>query len=398
MKIFYAIGDPGLKLNRKAPIGNIVHIISMIESFRKLGCEVISLIAGENAEEKKSTTIYKIIERFMVRPLSFILRDSYKILYNYKFYKFYKNHLKKTAPDLIYERNCFFHFGCSMLAKNLRIPYIMEINSPPEAVKFHKPSYLLSWVIGPIQKWAAKNADAIIVISSPLHNYFINKGITPEKIYVLPNGVDCELFDHEKVKSNIRAKYNLGEKIVVGYVGSTNKYQRLDFLIETAKRVVKDVKNIHFLVVGPIRDKRSIDKLLKRGNMSKYFTFIGGVPHEEMPQYISAIDIGIQIHSNSYRSPIKIFAYGAMGKAVIAPNFEAIREISLHEENILLFKNLDAEDFANCIIRLAEDPELRKRLGNNLKEHICKNHTWQKNAERVLQIYDKIAKEYENDK
>jgi glycosyltransferase involved in cell wall biosynthesis len=81
-----------------------------------------------------------------------------------------------------------------------------------------------------------------------------------------------------------------------------------------------------------------------------------------------------------------------MGKAVVAPDFEPIKEVCQHGENILLFKPLNAKDFANSIIRLAKDPSLRKYLGNNLRRCISKDHTWRKNAERALEIYETIRK------
>lgn len=395
MKILYVVGDPGLNLDRDTPIGNTVHILSTIKAFRNLGCEVIPFIAGENIKEKKSDTSYARIKKVLPLPLVSVFRDSYKILYNFKFYKSYKKCFKKIAPDLIYERYCHLHFGCSLITKRLKIPYILEINSPPKAMKSHGPTYFI-WLVGIIQKWVAKSADAIIVVSNFLRAYLIERGISVDKIYVLPNGVDCELFNPKNVKSNVRDRYNLNKETIVGYVGSTSKNQRLDFLVESARKIVKTIKNIHFLIVGPFKDIDSFEKLIKKKQLTRYFTLTGGVPYKKVPEYILAMDICVQIQSSPHTSPIKILAYGAMGKAVVSPDFEPVREMLRHEKRALLFKPLDVDDFANSILCFAKDPSLRRRLGDNLKRHISKNYTWTKNAEKILKIYETISRERGN--
>jgi len=389
VKILYVVGNPGLKLDKESPGGNTVHILSTIKAFRQLGCEVTFLIAGEKAQEKKADASYAKIKKVLPLSAAFFFKNIYKTVYSFKFYEFYKKYFENVSPDLIYERYCHFHFGCSLIAKRLKLPYIVEINSPPEAMRLHGPAPIVP-LVRLIEKWVAKSADAIIVVSNSLRFYLSRIGISPEKIYVLANAVDCELFNPGNVKKNIRDRYNLNGKIIVGYVGSTSKNQRLDFLVETAQRVVKIIKNIHFLLICPFKDIEVFKKMLENKNMTKYFTLTGGVPHEEVPEYISAMDICVHVHSNPHGSPIKIFAYGAMGKAVVAPDFEPVKEVSQHEESILLFKPLNVKDFANSIARLARDPSLRKSLGDNLRRHISKNHTWQKNAERILKIYETI--------
>ncbi len=395
MKILYVVGDPGLNLDRDAPVGNTVHILSTIKAFRNLGCEVTPFIAGENIKEKKSDTSYARIKKILTLPLVSVFRDSCKILYNFQFYKSYKKYFEKIAPDLIYERYCHLHFGCSLIAKRLKIPYILEINSPPKAMKSHGPTYFI-WLVGIIQKWVAKSADAIIVVSNFLRACLIERGISMDKIYVLPNGVDRELFNPKNVKSNVRVRYNLKKETIVGYVGSTSKNQRLDFLVESARKIVETIKNIHFLIVGPFTDIDSFEELIKKKQLTRYFTLTGGVPYAKVPGYILAMDICVQVHSNPHGSPIKIFAYGAMGKAVVAPNFEPIKEVCRHGENILLFESLNTEDFANTIIRFAKDSSLRRRLGDNLKRHISKNYTWTKNAEKILKVYETMSRERGN--
>ena len=88
---------------------------------------------------------------------------------------------------------------------------------------------------------------------------------------------------------------------------------------------------------------------------------------------------------------MKILEYGVMGKAVVAPDLENIREVLSHGETALLFELDNISALAQAIQQLVRDFQLRTQLGDSLRKHILANHTWTRNAERILEIYHQIT-------
>jgi glycosyltransferase involved in cell wall biosynthesis len=81
---------------------------------------------------------------------------------------------------------------------------------------------------------------------------------------------------------------------------------------------------------------------------------------------------------------MKLFEYMALGKAVVVPDQPNLREIVHDGENGLCFPVGDYTAFAECVLRLAQDDALRKRMGQGALRTMDENgHFWRCNAERV---------------
>jgi len=150
----------------------------------------------------------------------------------------------------------------------------------------------------------------------------------------------------------VREKYELVDKKVVVYVGEMSEWHGADMLLDIAERLKEGVK---FLLLGKQLEKLRGDAEA-RGVADK-FVFVGFVRHEEMPEFISAADVGIAPYKPSeemkkhgfYFSPIKIFEYMACGKAIVVSDLEIIRDVVLENKCGLLVKPRDVEDFAALI-------------------------------------------------
>jgi len=317
-----------------------------------------------------------------------VLKDLYKIFYNFQFYLKYLPLFKREKPDFIYERWSAFHFMTAFFAKRMRIPYILEVNAPPVDIRWFTKTYFLP-LITFIQKKLVEKADAVIVVSNYIKQYFINKGLPPEKIFVLPNAVDIDIFNEKRCNRDIRSEYGLPKDvIVIGFVGSMKKYHGVKVLIEASIKVVEKRKNVHFLLVGSFNENNNYTEFLKTRKMTNFFTITGGVPFIDVPEYISAMDICVVPQADIYMSPIKIFEYGAMGKPVIAPRIGPVEEVINDGKEGLLITPGHPDELAKKILTLISNPQLEKKIGRNLKKEVYTYHTWRKNALKVIEIYN----------
>jgi glycosyltransferase involved in cell wall biosynthesis len=103
--------------------------------------------------------------------------------------------------------------------------------------------------------------------------------------------------------------------------------------------------------------------------------------------YISSFDIALQPEVTAYASPLKLFEYMALGRAIIAPDAPNIREILTHEVDALLFEPNNPDSLSAAIRRLAGDGGLRAQLGAAAADKIRREDiSWARNARRVISL------------
>jgi glycosyltransferase involved in cell wall biosynthesis len=121
--------------------------------------------------------------------------------------------------------------------------------------------------------------------------------------------------------------------------------------------------------------------------------FTGAVRHDRVPPLLDACDILVAPHipladgSDFFGSPTKIFEYLAMGKAIVASRLGQIGEVLVDQETALLVEPGNVAELAAAMRKLVDSESLRMRLGANARAVAERKHTWQQNAQRVLDAY-----------
>ena len=181
-----------------------------------------------------------------------------------------------------------------------------------------------------------------------------------------------------------------GEKHII-QVGFVRDWHGLDHIVGLLKSE-PTLKSARFLVIG---DGPACEGLRARAvelGVADRLIITGVVPHERLPEYVSAIDIALQPAVTPYASPLKLFEYMALGRAIVAPDTENIREILEHEVDSLIFPAGNVAALADAIRRLSLDDALRARLGAAAAAKIVdRGLTWQRNAERVAGLIEELS-------
>ena len=387
--ILYVWADPRARIDRSVFTGSSSHVFNLLKALRESGHQVTSVLPGEGTHERKAKASFGYVKNMTPSVVSTWLRDAYEIYHDVHFAKTYKNLFQDRKYDFIYERLSYFHQSCSKLAESINLPYIIEIHSTIQARNMFENTAHFSLLAKRIQDNVMKKANAIIVVSESLRKIYIQQGIPSNKIKVVPNGVDERHFDPAKVNGErIRRKYGLEGKTVIGLVSSMNKCHGIDLLIEAMEKVVQEFSNVRLLLVGPYENYGHSKKISK--NQKGFLITTGAIPYIEISQYIAAMDICVLSSIAISGSPIKIFEYGAMGKPLIAPDYPAIRELLLQNEPAILYRPDNIESLAESILQLIQNHELALKFGEQLRIHILKEHTWRRNAERILDIFEEI--------
>lgn len=190
-----------------------------------------------------------------------------------------------------------------------------------------------------------QHADEVIVISESLREYLILKGITAEKITVLPNGVDSEVLSPLEKSDDIIERYQLDNSIVLGFIGSITNYEGIELIIDTVQSLNnsgKYKKRFKLLVVGDGQHRATLQRKVLDQNLSEDIVFTGKVPFETVKDYYSVIDIAPFPRQDKLVcqlvTPIKTYEAMAMGKRVIVSDVNALKEMVIDQVNGVYFK------------------------------------------------------------
>jgi len=95
-------------------------------------------------------------------------------------------------------------------------------------------------------------------------------------------------------------------------------------------------------------------------------------------------------------SPLKIYEYGACGKAIVTSRLPGLEFIEQYETGVLVQPD-NAEELAAAIIKLLREPELRRQMGENGRKYVVKNHSWESVAKRVAEVCEQTLHEHEKE-
>lgn len=367
-----------------------VHIASIINSFKKLGHEVIVVSppgvdplqsAGSNPYGKGKTAVGKFL-KMLSRSLPQFLFEMLELAYNFRNEKAIEEILSSKKVDFIYERHSFFSYAASKLSQKYQIPHVIEINELAGDQRIRKQCFVS--LARRIDHQILNNARGIIVVSSYLKEKIESIGISPEKVIVIPNAVTPEMF--KDISCDAALKKTIAgnaDTVVIGFIGWFVHWHNLEMLIDVFGGL-SEKHNIKLLLIGDGVLKEKLKKQCAGLNIENKVVFPGAVEHSQIPRYIGIMDIAVIPDSNEYRSPIKMFEYMAMAKPVLAPNTEPIESVIKDNSNGKIFLRNDAGSFYKSMEELIKDKSARLLLGEQARKTILENYTWEKNAVKVL--------------
>jgi glycosyltransferase involved in cell wall biosynthesis len=362
-----------------------VHIYEMVNAFRQLGHEVkiVSIVREGHIKEKESESW---ISRFAARlpPMGYELLE---IFYNlYGFLRLIKEVIR-FHPDLIYERYSLYNVAGILVSKFYEIPLLLEVNSPLYLEKEKYGNLAFRSLARIFERWICSNSYKTVVVSTPLKNILRSIGVPGDHMVVIPNGINPGLFNRDQIKTDIRNQLGLDNKIVLGFVGWFRKWHGLEDLLRIYVDYGMKEKNIHLLLIGDGPAYKDLELFARQNEiMGTGVTFTGNLKREKVPEYIASFDLAIQPDVTDYASPIKVFEYMAMGKGVIAPDKENIKEI-VKSDYPGLFEAGDWKDMARTILKYAQSKEKTRELGEQAKNILNEEkYFWVDNARKTLAL------------
>jgi colanic acid biosynthesis glycosyl transferase WcaI len=281
-----------------------------------------------------------------------------------------------------------------------QIPFVFEVRDLwPEsltAVGVGDENSLLHRTLAKIAGFLYQKADRIVVVTPAFREHLIRHWRVPEeKIAVVENGVETDLFSPQSEASNqaIRRHLNAEEKFLVCYIGTMGNAHGLETLLDAAATLQHDQPNVLFLLIGEGAEKERIKSLAQSCNLANIL-FLDQQPREKIPAFISASDASLVLLKKTevFKTviPTKMLEFMSCARSVILGVDGQAREIVEAAGAGLIIEPENSEALAQAIQSLAAQPDLRAKLGQKGREYILRNFSRARTAEKYIDVLERL--------
>jgi len=277
-----------------------------------------------------------------------------------------------------------------LVSKVLNIQYAIVLHGTifSSAIKQRRKRYFV--------KKTLKNADGIICANSYTAGFVSNDLKNKEKVHIVNPGVDIEAKSEDKELriQEIRNKYNLENKYVLLSVGRLVKRKGFDNVLRSLPGVINKVPNLIYAVIGSGEDKERLMALVKETKMNEQVIFLDTVDDDDKQAWYSICDCFImpsRVIGEDYEGfGIVYLEANLAGKPVIAGKSGGIQDAVKDGLNGLLVDPENVDEICETIVKLAQDKNLRDKLGKDAKMFVFENFSWKK---QIGDFFSSIARE-----
>jgi glycogen synthase len=310
------------------------------------------------------------------------------------------NLLEIYPAQLIYAHSPVLCGVAAMQASRKKgIPFVYEIRAFWEdaAADQNRGSAksFRSRVIRQLETYVAQKADAVSAIAKPMLTDLEARGISSDKLFHVPNGVDVERFKPVESDQALKRELGLKEGPVFAFFGSLYKYEGISWMIRAAAMLRAKGQKFEILIIGKGEEQAAIKEAIRECEASEYVHWIDHVPYDQIRRYYSIADIAVyprrSIRLTELVTPLKPLEAMAQKIPVLASSVGGIRELVQDECTGLLFKPEDSADFCRQAERLILSPSLRRSLGERGREFVTRERNWDVLAQRYRKIYEFVV-------
>lgn len=301
-----------------------------------------------------------------------------------------QKHLTQLRPDVVHTHSAKAGILGRSVAWKLKIPCVVHtVHGAP----FHPYQ---AWPVRKFyqicERWAARRCHRLISVADAMTDLLVEAKIAERSKFVtIYSGMDIEPFLNAD-QNRLQLRKDLGirpEDIVVGKIARLFHLKGHQYLLACAQRVVQADPRIRFLLVGDGILRESLEKEIASMGLKNHFIFTGLVPPHEIPDLIGAMDMLMHV---SLREGLARALPQALlaGKPVISYDIDGAKEVVIEGQTGILLPPKSIQPLGDAILKLANDADLRTRLGLQGRLLCQERFGHQSMTKQIRRLYQQI--------
>jgi glycosyltransferase involved in cell wall biosynthesis len=303
--------------------------------------------------------------------------------------------LERAGPgayEVCHFRNAWCGLPIVEAAQRLGYRTVFEVNGLPSVeLKYHYPALRGSASLERIRQreiLTLLQADAVVCPSRVTASFLESLGVEPERLTVIPNGMEPSLFRATSLplaRSPARLLY----------VGTLAEWQGLSVLLKALAVVRREVPaELYILGSGRERQRRRLLRAAERLALAGAVFLEAPVVHEQVAEWIAAADVCVAPLGYNERNvtqgccPLKVIEYMACARPVVAANLPVVRELLRDGIEGLLFEPDNSDDLGHKLLSVLRERELAGRLALAGARRAHADFSWRTAQLRLLTLYE----------
>ena len=241
-----------------------------------------------------------------------------------------------------------------------------------------------------------KNVASVTTICDGLKQDLVSRGVSAEKITLIPNAVDISKFSGPtETRKDLIDSLNLEDKTVLGFIGSFYDYEGLDILLSSMKSILSRVPNACLLLVGGGPEEENLKAQTKKLHLGNRVIFTGRVPHDKVQDYYNLVDIFVyprkKMRLTDLVTPLKPLEAMAQHKLVAASDIGGHRELIEDGKTGMLFEPDKPAALAIKIAELVEIKDEWPKIHAAGRHYVEEVRNWKNSISNYPAIYKRIT-------
>ena len=358
------------------------------------------LVAGtkDDSEESSDYIVKNMGLNFVSLPEMHRSLNPFK---DYRSYKALRKMIREFKPDIVHTHAAKAGALGRLAALHEKVPVIIHTFHGHVFHSYFSP--FKTKIFLKIERYLAKKSSGIIAISERQKKDLTLKYrvSTVAKVHMIPLGFDLRSFRENisEKREAFRKKYLLeDDEIAIGIIGRLVPVKNHPLFLASAASILKQTKKkVRFFVIG---DGESKELLFREAEaLGLDYTYFRSKPIKadltfcswikDVDVAISGLDI-VALSSHNEGTPVSLIEAQAGDKPVISTNVGGIENVVVKNGTALLVDSNDYIDYAEQLLRLIEDDELRNRLGNNGWEFVREKFHFTRMIKEVSMLYKQL--------
>ncbi len=298
--------------------------------------------------------------------------------------------IQKFKPDVVHTHSAKAGFLGRQAAWKLNVPTVVHsVHGAP----FHPyQNFIARQLFIRLERWAARRCHHMISVADAMTEMMVAARVAPrEKFTTIYSGMDVEPFANCQQHAQA-ARHELqfsADDIVIGKIARLFHLKGHEYLIEAASKVIAENPRVRFLLVGDGILRNNYQQRIAELGLSAHFRFVGLVPPERVPYYLSAMDA--LVHTSLREGLARTLPQALIAaKPVISYDIDGAREVVLPGETGFLLPPQSVAPLSAAILALAADGPLRSRLGERGAKLFTEQFRHQHMSRRIRELYERL--------